>query len=67
MDVKFTYTTSEKLNDLDIINGQIIALTDKDGLFYDLNGERRAVSDLSDLAHINSVTQVQLVTWEADD
>lgn len=41
MDVKFIQTTSDKLDTLQIVDGQIVALSDIAGLYYDLNGERR--------------------------
>lgn len=42
MYVKFTTTTSDKLSTLAITNGQIIALADIDGYYYDMGGVRHA-------------------------
>lgn len=44
MDVKFISTTSEKLPLLPIQEGQIIALSDADGYYYDMGTERRPVN-----------------------
>lgn len=44
MDVKFTTTTSAKLNTLPIEDGQIIALSDKPGYYYDMGSARHKVS-----------------------
>lgn len=41
MDVKFLSTTKSKLASLPIINGQIVALSDSDELYYDMGGVRR--------------------------
>lgn len=40
MDVKFKYGPSANLGTLQITNGQIIALSDKGALYYDMNGTR---------------------------
>lgn len=45
MNVKFINTTSEKLSLLPITDGQIIALTDQSGLYYDFNDTRYVVSE----------------------
>lgn len=42
MDVKFIQTTFSKLNSLSIVDGQIVALSDQSGLYYDLAGKRYA-------------------------
>lgn len=39
-DVKFINTTSSKLNNLSISNGQLIVLSDKSGMYYDMGGVR---------------------------
>ena len=44
MDVKFTTTTSAKLNTLPIEDGQIIALSDRPGYYYDMGSARHKVS-----------------------
>lgn len=46
MDVKFVHTTAAKVNSLPIVNGQVIALLDRDAYFYDLNGKRHPVTGL---------------------
>lgn len=46
MDVKFITTTSDRLDDLSIVNGQVIALSDQDGYFYDMGSERHPVSGI---------------------
>lgn len=38
--IKYIKTTSANLDDLPIVNGQLIALTDTDGLYYDLDNVR---------------------------
>lgn len=40
MNVSFVNTTSSKLSSLSIVNGQLIALSDKAGLYYDINNSR---------------------------
>ena len=47
MDVRFTNTTSSKLSALSVVNGQLVALSDKPGLYYDLGGVRTNVTPLS--------------------
>lgn len=42
--VRFIYISSDKLNTLPYQEGQIIALTDVSGYFYDMNGSRYKVS-----------------------
>ena len=44
MYVKFTYTTYSQLNSIPVVNGQIIALQDRAGYYYDLNDQRYEVS-----------------------
>lgn len=46
MDVKFISTTSEKLSDLPVVNGQIIALSDISGYYYDMNDTRYTASNI---------------------
>lgn len=38
--VKFIKTTTDKLNSIPIVNGQVIALSDKPGLYYDMGNVR---------------------------
>lgn len=44
MDVRYITVKSNKLNTIPIVDGQIIAISDKDAWFYDMEGTRRAVS-----------------------
>lgn len=46
MDVKFITTTSDRLDSLAIVNGQVIALSDADGYFYDMGSQRHPVSGI---------------------
>lgn len=46
MDVKFYYTTAAKLASLPIVNGQIIALSDQTGYYYDMGGQRFRVNSV---------------------
>lgn len=39
MNVTFKYGASANLSNVSIIDGQIIALSDADSLYYDLGGE----------------------------
>ena len=43
MDVQFTTTTRENLPNLAIADGQIIAISDDNGYYYDMGGVRRSV------------------------
>ena len=40
---KFVTTTSDKLNTVTVVNGQVIALSDKVGWYYDMNNTRREI------------------------
>lgn len=46
MNVRFTTTTSAKLSDIEIINGQLIYLSDKDAAYYDMGNSRKPVSSV---------------------
>ena len=48
MDVKFISTIKSKIDNLAIVNGQLIALTDSNCLYYDLEGTRRMALHFSD-------------------
>lgn len=50
MDVKFYYTTAAKLASLPIVNGQIIALQDQVGYYYDMNSKRYRVNSVEQVA-----------------
>ena len=45
MQVKFIKTESQYLDQLPIVNGQIIVLTDMSGMYYDMNNERHNAAD----------------------
>ena len=47
--VRFIYISSDKLNTLPYQEGQIIALTDVSGYYYDMNGSRYKVSAEGDI------------------
>ena len=40
MELKLVYTTSDQLDELPIVNGQICVLTDRTAFYYDMNGFR---------------------------
>ena len=44
MDVRYITVKSNKLNTIPIVDGQIIAISDKDAWLYDMEGTRRVVS-----------------------
>ena len=46
MDVRFITTTSSKLPDLTVANGQLIYLMDRDASYYDMGGVRRPLSSM---------------------
>lgn len=46
MDVKFVTTTSVKLETVPIVAGQIIALSDKPGYYYDMYVDNDITKDL---------------------
>lgn len=55
MDVVFITTTSEKLDSVPVIDGQIIALSDVDAYLYDQGGIRRAASQHNVVTTLPSV------------
>ena len=46
MELKFIKTTEANLDKLPIVNGQIIAVPEIHGLFYDMNNQRHNSSEL---------------------
>lgn len=44
MDVKFICVKKQNLNSVPIVNGQLIALTDRGGIYYDMDSVRRNMS-----------------------
>ena len=69
MDVKFTSTTSARLSQLPITNGQIIYLSDKDASFYDIGNTRRSVSGVKFVASLpqSGVTDIIYVVISNGD
>lgn len=59
MDVKFTLTSSNKLANLDIVNGQLIYLADIDAAYYDVGGSRRPVSSMKIVNQLPQPSQAQ--------
>lgn len=59
MDVKFYTTTSSKLSDLPIVNGQLIFLEDTDAGYYDMGNTRRNISGVQILSALPSTAVVQ--------
>lgn len=54
MDVKFITTTRDNLADLNIVDGQVIALSDERGYFYDMGGSRYSVDGLQKVTNLPS-------------
>ena len=46
MDVKFITVRKSNLNTVPVVDGQIVAVEDSNGFYYDMNSERRPVSAL---------------------
>jgi len=61
MYVKFTTTTSDKLSTLAITNGQIIALADVDGYYYDMGGTRHSATGVKLVPMLPATGQTGLV------
>lgn len=61
MNVQFTTTTSSKLDTLTITNGQIIALSDRAGYYYDMGGVRNAVSGVSVVSSLPASGQSNMI------
>ena len=71
--IKYIKTTSANLESLPIVNGQVIALTDTDGLYYDLDNVRHVAGSgassstlggLSDVT-LTSLADGQFITYDA--
>lgn len=45
VDVRFITTTEAKLSTVTVVNGQLISLSDKNSLYYDMNSTRHKVRD----------------------
>ena len=52
LDVQFWYTTAAKLEGLSVKDGQIIALSDGTGYFYDMGGRRYRTNNLEYVAQL---------------
>lgn len=61
MYVKFTTTTSDKLSTLAVTNGQIIALADVDGYFYDMGGVRHSATGVKKVDILPATGQTGLI------
>ena len=59
MEVKFVSTSSTRLSELPILNGQLICLTDKNASFYDMGGSRRAITSVRIVSALPSTADVQ--------
>ena len=53
--LSFTVASSSTLNAVDVTNGQIVALNDADGLYYDMGNSRHKVGD--DPSSVKSISQ----------
>lgn len=58
MDVKFTYTLSEYLDQLPIVNGQLIVLKDRDEMYYDIDDQRHRVEPRGGEYIENKITEI---------
>ena len=61
MNVSFTTTEYDSLPDVDVINGQIIAISDRDELYYDMGNERRLASGTRFVAALPQTGQEGLI------
>lgn len=59
MDILWTSTTSSKLSELNIVNGQLIYLTDINAAYYDVGSRRRLVSNLQIVNALPSTSAAQ--------
>ena len=78
MDVQFITTTSDQLDDIKIINGQVIALSDTDAYFYDMGDVRRTVAGAKEVDELPELGQkgflyivrdywgARCYTWDSD-
>lgn len=61
MNVSFLTTTAANLNNVEVLDGQIIALTDTNGYYYDMGSKRhpatglRTVSELPEVGEDNTI------------
>ena len=59
MDVRYIATTSDKLSELAVVNGQLIYLSDKNATYYDMGGSRRLVSSMKVVSALPSTSAAQ--------
>lgn len=59
MDVKYIVTTSNKLSELSIVNGQLIYLSDLNASYYDMGGTRRHVCSMRLVSSLPSTSTAQ--------
>lgn len=62
--VKYIVTTSEAIDNIPIIDGQVFCLSDRDGWFYDMGGERREAS--GDKYNFKDSETIEIKMNEAD-
>lgn len=59
MDVRYVATTSDKLSELAIVNGQLIYLSDLNATYYDMGNSRRLVSSMRIVSSLPSTSVAQ--------
>ena len=59
MDVRFTTTTSSKLSQLTVTNGQLIYLSDQDAAYYDMGGQRKPLSSMRVVSSLPATSVAQ--------
>lgn len=59
MDVKYIATTSGKLSELSVVNGQLIYLSDLNATYYDMNNTRRLMSSMRVVSSLPSTSVAQ--------
>ena len=59
MKVEYIATTSDKLSELSVVNGQLIYLSDIDASYYDMGGSRRPLSSMKLVSVLPSTSDAQ--------
>lgn len=59
MDVRYIATTSDKLSELAIVNGQLIYLSDVNATYYDMGNSRRLISSMRVVSSLPSTSVAQ--------
>lgn len=59
MDVRFIATTSDKISELSVVNGQLIYLSDINATYYDMGASRRLISSMRIVASLPSTAAAQ--------